>query len=185
MASTTIDKQTYLPEPEHREALERADAQLGQFAPRESRRRGSRYVLSRSSDGEGVELPEEVVPVIRHVVAAMSKGLAVTVAPQTMALSTQQAAELLGVSRPTLVRHLESGHIPFERVGSHRRVRLTDVLAYRARRRDEQYAFLAETSVAIDDEDDLADSLEQLRQVRRRQQASRRKSASAPKRHDS
>ncbi|HTX01404.1 MAG TPA: helix-turn-helix domain-containing protein [Acidimicrobiales bacterium] len=117
---------------------------------------------------------------IRHVVAAMSKGLAVTVAPQTMALSTQQAADLLGVSRPTLVRHLESGDIPFERVGSHRRLRLTDVLAYRERRRENQYAFLAETSVAIDDEDDLAESLEQLREIRRRQQASRRKTPRSP-----
>ncbi len=167
-----------------RAALERADAQLGDLDERRSSQRGGPYVLNRPG-GEGGELPEEVAAVIRHVVAAMSKGLAVTVTPHAMAVSTQQAADLLRVSRPTLVRHLESGDIAFERVASHRRLRLTDVLDFRERRRSEQYECLAETSVAIDDEHDLADSLEQLRNVRRRQQASRRRTPVRPKRHDS
>ena len=88
-------------------------------------------------DGALLELPKEVSEILRVVVEALSRGLAITVAPHETVLSTSEAASILGVSRPTLVRLLESGEIPFEQPGKHRRVRLADVLAYheRARRR--------------------------------------------------
>lgn len=59
-----------------------------------------------------------------------------------MVLSTSEAADIVGVSRPTLVRLLESGEIPFEQPGRHRRVRLADVLAYRERARRQRSAAL-------------------------------------------
>jgi excisionase family DNA binding protein len=88
-------------------------------------------------NGELLQLPPEVFVVLREVVEALTQGLAITIAPHRMVLSTSEAADILGVSRPTLVRLLESGEIPFEQPGRHRRVRLADVLAYheRARRR--------------------------------------------------
>ena len=85
-------------------------------------------------NGEHLVLPPEVFEVLRDVVAAMAKGQAVTIAPVHQRLTTQEAADLLGISRPTLVKLLESGDIPFEQPGRHRRVRLADVLAYRAER---------------------------------------------------
>ena len=93
-------------------------------------------------DGTRLELPGEVLEVLREVVAALSQGLAITVAPHHSVLSTSEAAQLLGVSRPTLVRLLESGEMPFGKPGRHRRVRLADLLAYQQRSRRGRAAML-------------------------------------------
>lgn len=86
-----------------------------------------------AADGSRIELPDELYEVLHAVVTALAEGLAITVAPTHTVLTTSEAADLLGVSRPTLVRLLEAGEIPYERPGRHRRVRLDDVLAYQQR----------------------------------------------------
>ena len=85
-------------------------------------------------NGERLVLPARVFAVLRGIVAAMADGQAVTIAPAHQRLTTQEAADLLGISRPTFVKLLESGEVPFEQPGRCRRVRLTDVLSYRQRR---------------------------------------------------
>lgn len=85
--------------------------------------------------GEKIELAPEMAGVLLQVAEAMQQGMAVTVAPQVTRLTTQEAAEILGISRSTLVRMLESGEIPFERVRRHRRLYLADVLEYQKRQR--------------------------------------------------
>lgn len=105
-------------------------------------------------NGEHLVLPPEVFEVLRDVVDAMAQGQAVTIAPVHQRLTTQEAADLLGVSRPTVVKLLESGEIPFEQPGRHRRVRLADVLAYRERASVERRAAL-DRMVEIADEADL------------------------------
>ena len=84
--------------------------------------------------GEHLVLPPEVFEVLRDVVAAMAQGQAVTVAPVHQRLTTQEAADQLGISRPTFIKLLEDGELPYEQPGRHRRVLLSDVLAYRKRR---------------------------------------------------
>ncbi len=116
---------------------------------------------------ESAEIPGEVYRILRQVIEAMSQGLAVTVVPQSRSLTTQQAADVLGISRPTLIRLLDANSIPYERVGSHRKLLLRDVLNYREERREAQYRFLAETAVDPDEEEDLEVMLERLRQARR------------------
>lgn len=91
-------------------------------------------------DGEQVPLPAEVYLVLRQVVEVMRQGKATLVAPHGLLLTTQEAADFLGVSRPTLVKLLEDGAIPFEKPNRHRRVRLQDLVDFQVRRRDERRA---------------------------------------------
>ncbi|HET9061579.1 MAG TPA: helix-turn-helix domain-containing protein [Acidimicrobiales bacterium] len=93
-------------------------------------------------DGEQVPLPAEVYRVLRQVVDVMRQGKAILVAPQGLLLTTQEAADFLGVSRPTLVKLLETGTIAFEKPNRHRRVRLQDLIDFQQRRRDERRAAL-------------------------------------------
>lgn len=88
-------------------------------------------------DGQSVELPDSIFQVLMQVAAAMKAGLAVTVAPHHLTLSTQEAADLLRISRTTLVRLLETGVIPFDKPSRHRKVRLDDLLEYRRRQRSQ------------------------------------------------
>lgn len=82
-----------------------------------------------------VDLPPRMVEVMLDVARALEQGLAVTVGPTATVMTTQQAADYLAVSRPTLVKILESGDIPFEKPGQHRKVRLSDVIAYKEQSR--------------------------------------------------
>jgi excisionase family DNA binding protein len=104
--------------------------------------------------GERLVLPAEVFDVLRTVVDAMAEGQAVTIVPVHQRLTTQEAAELLGISRPTLVKLLERGEIPFEQPGRHRRVRLADVIAYRDRAAVERRGAL-ERMVAVSEDADM------------------------------
>ena len=85
-------------------------------------------------DGNAIEIPEPVFKMIRDIATVLARGDSLTVVPMGKQLTTQQAAGLLNVSRQYLVRLLDSGEIPFERTGSHRRLRIEDVLTYRERR---------------------------------------------------
>ena len=78
-------------------------------------------------------LPEPAFRLLVEILSQMARGNVVAVSPIEAELTTQQAAELLGVSRPHLVKLLETGHVPFRKVGAHRRVRFSDLAAYRAK----------------------------------------------------
>ena len=84
--------------------------------------------------GRRVELPGAVVGLLDEILKNMQAGKAVSIVPEHQQLTTQRAANLLGVSRPFMVRLLEQGKLPFHMVGSHRRVYLKDVLAFKKRR---------------------------------------------------
>ncbi|MBL7496119.1 helix-turn-helix domain-containing protein [Frankia sp. CNm7] len=126
-----LHAETYLP---HEEAGEIVDFLA---ALRDCGRQAAepRPRLTVGPDGRSVELPEPMYDVLLRVAAAMKAGLAVTVAPHRLLLSTQEAADLLRISRTTLIRLLETGVIPFEKPSRHRRVRLDDLLEYRGRQR--------------------------------------------------
>lgn len=135
------------------------------------------YFLAGATLGDQVEIPEEIHKVLLQVIDSLQRGLAVSIAPQSKTLTTQQAGDLLGISRPTLVKLLDEHKIPFERVGTHRRVLLIDVLDYRERRRNEQYNALEAMRSTLDDETPVEEVLEKARQTRRALGAQRREKA--------
>ncbi len=90
------------------------------------------------ADGGRLELPEPLFEALVQVATALAHGQAVTVMPRGKLLTTQEAADLLSISRPTLVRLLEAHEIPFEQRGRHRRIRLADLLDYQQRMRRER-----------------------------------------------
>lgn len=94
--------------------------------------------------GEALDLPEELRDLLLRGVHEMRRGNRVSLLSFGRLLTTQQAAELLGMSRPYLIRLLERGDLPYEMVGTHRRIGLDDVLAYRRERSQRRRAALRE-----------------------------------------
>ncbi|WP_222047393.1 helix-turn-helix domain-containing protein [Modestobacter lapidis] len=94
--------------------------------------RGSGWAVT-GADGARWDLPRELLEVLGLAAAALAEGRPVTLSCHEQVLSTQEAADLLGISRPTLVRLLDQGVIAYDQPRRHRRVQLADLLAYQAR----------------------------------------------------
>jgi excisionase family DNA binding protein len=128
----------------------------------------------RAADGTEVAIPNEVYDVLLNVVNALSHGQAITVAPVNVRLTTQEAADYLGMSRPTIVKLLEERRIPYEQPGSgrHRKVKLADLIEYQARTRIQRRTDLASmvqdaAEAGLYDEPTPVDFLEVVEKVRK------------------
>jgi excisionase family DNA binding protein len=164
MTAQTLEQHTYLPEAKAAEVLSFLNAHEAKHGAKPE----ARYMLVGADEHDSVEIPAGLHAALRQVVEAMKAGKAVTIAPQNKLLTTQQAADLLGVSRPTVVKLIDEGKLPGETPGQRRRmVKLDDLLAYRAKRREQQYRALIATSVGFDDSDEDPEVLaEELREIR-------------------
>jgi excisionase family DNA binding protein len=83
------------------------------------------------SASESLTIPLAALTLFRLILDEMAQGNAVTLTPVHAELTTQEAAELLHVSRPFLIKLLEDQSIPYRKVGRHRRVRFDDLMAYK------------------------------------------------------
>lgn len=93
-----------------------------------------------------ISIPKKALTLLSDIIENMANGKSVSIVPSNSELSTQRAADILGVSRPHLVKLLETQKIPFQKVGSHRRVALQDLLNYKQKAnklRNKQLYFLA------------------------------------------
>lgn len=157
----TTESKTYLPEEDVAGCFAELVTAL-EASPKESPRL--------TIGGQSIELTSGVAEALLQVVDAMRRGLAVTVTPQDQRLTTQEAADMLGISRPTLVRMLEAGEIPFEKVRRHRRLYLTDVLEFRERQRraanEALSDMVADAQVTGDYDEDPAETRQVLKGLR-------------------
>lgn len=96
-------------------------------------RGGAVHLLLETGDvaERDVTLPPELMPLVLDALKHLALGQAVSVVPAREEISSQQAADLLGVSRPFLVRLLDEGRLPSRKVGVRRRVRMKDLLAFK------------------------------------------------------
>lgn len=85
------------------------------------------------SDGQEIEIPSIVTKILYEIITILSKGGALTIIPMEKELTTQQAADILNVSRPFLVNLLENGEIPFHKTGTHRKILMKDLREYKER----------------------------------------------------
>jgi excisionase family DNA binding protein len=114
---------------------------------------GLRLEVKTGTTSEELVLPPPALRLLLHALTELGQGNALTLTPIRAELTTQQAADLLNVSRPHLVKLLDEGAIPGHKVGSHRRVRLEDLLAYKQE-------FQARRHVALDELQALSQDLD-------------------------
>ncbi len=105
------------------------------------------HIQGDEQPGEDIALPMPAFRLLKDILAEMAKGHGVTLLPVRAELTSQQAADLLNVSRPYLIGLLEEGKIPFRLVGQHRRVRLDELMAYK-RKDDETRCRIADELTA-------------------------------------
>lgn len=100
--------------------------------------------VERLEDSPILKLPPKVLRLFADMLGSLAQGHAVAIMPKEMYVSTQEAAMFLNVSRPHLVKMLDEGKLPYHKVGTHRRIKFEDVVAYKDERRKISQAALQE-----------------------------------------
>lgn len=104
-----------------------------------------------------IVLPLNALKLLEEILKNMSQGKIISIVPVATEVTTQKAAEILGCSRPHLIKILEEGKIPYTKVGRHRRIMLEEVVSYKRKMKEEQKQHIIDIMNA-DEEDGLYDT---------------------------
>lgn len=125
--------------PDEREAIIARDA-CQRLVDSDNGAEAIQHFITDSRQEEPIEVPAAAIAVLRDILKFMSQGHGLTLFPRLAEVTTVEAAEILNVSRPYVIKLLEEGAMPYRKVGRHRRIHLRDLLAYKQesdRRSDE------------------------------------------------
>ena len=106
---------------------------------------------------EKIRIPLSALKLLAKILKATSQGKPISIVPLATEMTTQSAAEALGCSRPHVIKLLESGAIPFTKVGRHRRIKFEDIIAYKSKMKAERRDLLIKM-MREDENDGLYDS---------------------------
>ena len=104
-----------------------------------------------------IKVPYKALKLLRDILKAMGEGKSISIVPVATEVTTQKAAEILGCSRPHLVKLLEEGDIAYVKIGKHRRVRFEDVVKYKQNMKEQQKKHIIDM-MGADEESGLYDS---------------------------
>lgn len=134
------------PTSQDRKVAEKSLVTLNKTAEAISKRKSNVVKIKIQESDEFITVPKKALDLLFSILSNMAEGKSVSLIPSDSEVSTQQAADILNVSRPHIVKLLEEGKIPFKKVGSHRRILLQDLIQYEAaigEKRAKSFEFLA------------------------------------------
>lgn len=114
------------------------------LAPRMRSKTPLSFRVVDASKEETLQLPAPAVKMLVRILEEMARGNAVTLIPVHAELTTQEAADMLNISRPSVIQLLDEGKIEYRKVGTHRRIRFDALMAYKRQTDAERRAALAE-----------------------------------------
>jgi excisionase family DNA binding protein len=123
--------ETVTPTPDDTQLAQESSRRLTRFLAAKGRKPLRVRIAPDDEPEETIAIPLSAFRLLNDILTEMAKGNAVTLIPVNAELTTQQAADLLNVSRPFLVEQLEKGVIPYRKVGTHRRIQFNELMAYK------------------------------------------------------
>jgi excisionase family DNA binding protein len=123
----TVIKRT---SPKEQKIATKSVSDLNRTAAQISRKKSDVVKIKIQENSEFVTVPRKALDLLFYILLNMAEGKSISLIPSDSEVSTQQAADMLSVSRPHIVKLLEQGVIPFKKVGSHRRILLEDLIEY-------------------------------------------------------
>lgn len=131
--------------------LEAARAAADRLADAANGEEAHKFFVYDTQNEEPTELPAGAVAVLRDLLVFMSRGHGITMFPRLAEVTTAEAADILNVSRPYVIKLLEAGEMAYRMVGSHRRIPLRDVFSYKSRIDREREAILDQMVAEAED----------------------------------